>query len=603
MKDLSLYFRSRLVQAWDDHSAGSAAVDDDLYVQWSAQPAGLQIECVSNRYLPEDRQLTFQQRRRLQDAGWQSPAGDDLPNYWQRFTDRAMLQSAVDALVDAVDVLRLGLPSSEPAPNAGRLPPVPTPKPARRRRPSSERRTTVVVPVYKGAGQLASWAAQALVAHRAGPVTVVDLLGVDDDLPEGRRVGGLGGAGLHTGEAVVVARPKEPLGSDLAGWLRASADLLPLVEAAAARGRDVVVIAPWLLDRDPWLYAGVVGELADELVLCIADDGQGYAEDVALPLLDATGAPRPVVLLGHHADQVGRVTGRARAVLHVGDEDAYASPVTRSAFLALADGGKAADPEVAELVTQARAGPLWARFHLLMSGRLPEYEHVHAALRLLEDVALIVKGSASGPFREAVVGLLGPLVLRLGYWVPADSETARRRVPVVAADLLQLDADCAALGKDLLAVYGHQPSDDRGAGSRGRGGRHDDETTERVEAQMHYVPAGTTCRSKAELAQVLESWLRHEDRETTIGEPSSFGGKALVHVELAGQRFHLNGDSRDSGVQAYLDLVRQHGAELPWHVVANANGKVNKVAFGEPPTAVQYLYLYASEQAQAPYTV
>lgn len=87
MKDLARYFRDRLVQDWDDHSAGTAAVDDGLYVQWAAQPAGLQIKSVSDRCLPEDRKLTFEQRRRLQKAGWASPVGDGLPNYWQRFTD------------------------------------------------------------------------------------------------------------------------------------------------------------------------------------------------------------------------------------------------------------------------------------------------------------------------------------------------------------------------------------------------------------------------------------------------------------------------------------------------------------------------------------
>ena len=120
---------------------------------------------------------------------------------------------------------------------------------------------------------------------------------------------------------------------------------------------------------------------------------------------------------------------------------------------------------------------------------------------------------------------------------------------------------------------------------------------------MHYIEAGTTCSGKAAFARVLEVWLTHEDREATVGQPSSYAGKALVWVELGGQRYHLNGDSQDKGVREYLDLVRRDGPDLPWHVIANQSGKVNKVAFGEAPAAVKYFYLYAKDEAHAPYTL
>lgn len=120
---------------------------------------------------------------------------------------------------------------------------------------------------------------------------------------------------------------------------------------------------------------------------------------------------------------------------------------------------------------------------------------------------------------------------------------------------------------------------------------------------MHYIESGTTCSSKVEFASVLEQWLMHDDHEATIGQPTSYAGKALLWVELDGQRFHLNGDSQDKGVREYLGLVREQGTDLPWHVIANTHGKVNKVAFGEPPAALKHFYLYAKDEASAPYTV
>lgn len=119
---------------------------------------------------------------------------------------------------------------------------------------------------------------------------------------------------------------------------------------------------------------------------------------------------------------------------------------------------------------------------------------------------------------------------------------------------------------------------------------------------MDYVTGGTECRSKADFADVLRNWLG-SDHETVIGEPSSYGGKPVIWVELEGQRFHLNGDSRDEGVEQYLRLVDAHGPDLAWQVIANTHGKVNAVAFGEPPQKIKFFYLYAKDEASAPYAV
>lgn len=119
---------------------------------------------------------------------------------------------------------------------------------------------------------------------------------------------------------------------------------------------------------------------------------------------------------------------------------------------------------------------------------------------------------------------------------------------------------------------------------------------------MDYVAGGTTCTGKSEFAAVLRAWLA-SDHEAVIGEPSSFGGKPLIRVEIDGQRFHLNGDTRDEGVEEYLRVAREHGEDPLWHVIANNRGKVNAVAFGEPPQKIKFFYLYADQESSAPYTV
>ena len=120
---------------------------------------------------------------------------------------------------------------------------------------------------------------------------------------------------------------------------------------------------------------------------------------------------------------------------------------------------------------------------------------------------------------------------------------------------------------------------------------------------MYYIEGGTVVTSKEDFARVLNSWLQHDERETVIGSPGTFGGRALIHVHLGAERLHLNGDTRDEGVRAYLELVRQHGTQLSWHVVANQSGKVNKVVFGKPKASIPYFYLYADDEASAPYSV
>lgn len=70
----------------------------------------------------------------------------------------------------------------------------------------------------------------------------------------------------------------------------------------------------------------------------------------------------------------------------------------------------------------------------------------------------------------------------------------------------------------------------------------------------------------------------HDEGEAeTIGDVGGFGGTACITVELGDHDVVLNVDSKRRAVATYLDHVRRLGPDLPWRVVANHRGTVNKV--------------------------
>ncbi|MDO9107152.1 MAG: hypothetical protein Q7U57_19595 [Methylovulum sp.] len=56
--------------------------------------------------------------------------------------------------------------------------------------------------------------------------------------------------------------------------------------------------------------------------------------------------------------------------------------------------------------------------------------------------------------------------------------------------------------------------------------------------------------------------------------------------------FKLNPDTKRQGVKEYLDLLAKNQGNLPWVIVANANGRMNKVAFGYDKVVIPGFYLY-----------
>ncbi len=87
--------------------------------------------------------------------------------------------------------------------------------------------------------------------------------------------------------------------------------------------------------------------------------------------------------------------------------------------------------------------------------------------------------------------------------------------------------------------------------------------------------------SKSDLASLLDCWFREtsETWEPTIGDVGIFGGTPWIHLDLPSLRAVLNADTTRKAVIDYLHYVTKRGAEVPWRVVANRRGRVNKVVY------------------------
>lgn len=106
-----------------------------------------------------------------------------------------------------------------------------------------------------------------------------------------------------------------------------------------------------------------------------------------------------------------------------------------------------------------------------------------------------------------------------------------------------------------------------------------------------FLPRGVKVSSKQEFANLLRHWYDNS-RAKTIGDVGSFGGTACIAARLGGHDVVLNADTKRSAVAAYLGHVRPLGPDLPWRVVANIRGTVNKVVFSDDPADAAGWYHY-----------
>jgi hypothetical protein len=108
-----------------------------------------------------------------------------------------------------------------------------------------------------------------------------------------------------------------------------------------------------------------------------------------------------------------------------------------------------------------------------------------------------------------------------------------------------------------------------------------------------FLQKGTTFYSKADFNNALQKWYE-ETAEKTIGN-HEYNQSSWLFVELGGYKFHLNSDSKREGVAKYLKLVERYSDNLPWQIVQNNRGKINKVTFGEEKLKIAGFYLYITK--------
>lgn len=103
------------------------------------------------------------------------------------------------------------------------------------------------------------------------------------------------------------------------------------------------------------------------------------------------------------------------------------------------------------------------------------------------------------------------------------------------------------------------------------------------------MPQGLHFTGKGELVAYLSVWLRRSTHPT-IGDIGTYGGSAWCTVDSEAGRVNVNRDTTREAVEALVAA-----AEVPrsyeWLVVANRNGRVNRVLFSEDRTQGWYAYL------------
>ncbi len=96
---------------------------------------------------------------------------------------------------------------------------------------------------------------------------------------------------------------------------------------------------------------------------------------------------------------------------------------------------------------------------------------------------------------------------------------------------------------------------------------------------------------RAEFEARLSAWLAAAGGGDTVGDTSERGQTAWVYVRDGGSIYYLNADSTHDAVRDYAGLLAVE-PNLEWHVVENAKGRLNKVAFGERKLKLSGFYFY-----------
>lgn len=109
---------------------------------------------------------------------------------------------------------------------------------------------------------------------------------------------------------------------------------------------------------------------------------------------------------------------------------------------------------------------------------------------------------------------------------------------------------------------------------------------------------GTHFRSRGELIEALQRWHDNTD-DDTIGD-LRFGRAPWLSFDTSAGIVDLNADTRRTAIERMLGHPSE--AEVPWQVIENNRGKVNKIVFNTSDTHEGW-YAYLREPLAAPQEV
>jgi hypothetical protein len=104
-----------------------------------------------------------------------------------------------------------------------------------------------------------------------------------------------------------------------------------------------------------------------------------------------------------------------------------------------------------------------------------------------------------------------------------------------------------------------------------------------------WIPKGLYVRGEAELLDTLHQWLKSSDAPT-IGDTSRFHGAYWVTFEIDGLRVKVAADTTRGAVRKVVAALEEHPNKR-WRVVANQNGRINKVIITDSVEPGWYAYL------------
>jgi len=126
--------------------------------------------------------------------------------------------------------------------------------------------------------------------------------------------------------------------------------------------------------------------------------------------------------------------------------------------------------------------------------------------------------------------------------------------------------------------------------------------TSEVIAEDAAPALGGSIRSKMDLINHLQHWLQTSSN-ATVGDIGLYGGKPWITAKISGFDILVNADTKRAAVEELVANAAAHGAEAPWHVIANQKGAINKVVFQTNARPTPGWFCYTKTALQHPTTI